>query len=587
MGMAASQARYLALTARKSNCEYEGQQINQARLNLSNQTANLFNQMLGLSVPTPPSTQDYTKVQYSFTDGVNNMTIDSWQQLATPEEDYNYVINYHYKANVYTGSQKKLNDPQVQFTGAVPTSSTLYSAQIKAIQDAQVEITNAQADYDTNLANYKTKLSEASKLQNYADNSLNSNVLNHTYDEKSGNYKLTLQDKTEEGYPLYTTADGKKIYKNGNDYYTEDGKKYEGSTDGIKVVESTNKPEYKPLNSADIDDTTRTKIADAIGLLKNYGALDKDKFDNSEIYYDSKSKTIAFKSDLDALISSTGSGTSTILPSYHIDNPADKKDSETWKSINEMKGEVENLNTSTNAAKGRLDLAEATFDAMSVPGYVGNCKLTPLSALTDDQMAEISQIIKDMKAQDVNTTLTKCFNTTDGTYDASTYSGGIYSFTMNGVTYYTTYYDLAETASSGEGINNIDTQQKLPYYNASYVSTNINKTDKALLETDSNGRFASVRIGDDTVKYTLNAETITDDAAYQDAMNQYYYENAQYDKMVQDINAKTSLIQQEDQQLELRLKQLDTEQNALATEIDAVSKVVKDNVEKSFKTFGG
>ena len=587
MGMAASQARYLALTARKSNCEYEGQQINQARLNLSNQTANLFNQMLGLSVPTPPSTQDYTKVQYSFTDGVNNMTIDSWQQLATPEEDYNYVINYHYKANVYTGSQKKLNDPQVQFTGAVPTSSTLYSAQIKAIQDAQVEITNAQADYDTNLANYKTKLSEASKLQNYADNSLNSNVLNHTYDEKSGNYKLTLQDKTKEGYPLYTTADGKKIYKNGNDYYTEDGKKYEGSTDGIKVVESTNKPEYKPLNSADIDDTTRTEIADAIELLKNYGALDKDKFDNSEIYYDSKSKTIAFKSDLDALISSTGSGTSTILPSYHIDNPADKKDSETWKSINEMKGEVENLNTSTNAAKGRLDLAEATFDAMSVPGYVGNCKLTPLSALTDDQMAEISQIIKDMKAQDVNTTLTKCFNTTDGTYDASTYSGGIYSFTMNGVTYYTTYYDLAETASSGEGINNIDTQQKLPYYNASYVSTNINKTDKALLETDSNGRFASVRIGDDTVKYTLNAETITDDAAYQDAMNQYYYENAQYDKMVQDINAKTSLIQQEDQQLELRLKQLDTEQNALATEIDAVSKVVKDNVEKSFKTFGG
>ena len=69
--------------------------------------------------------------------------------------------------------------------------------------------------------------------------------------------------------------------------------------------------------------------------------------------------------------------------------------------------------------------------------------------------------------------------------------------------------------------------------------------------------------------------------------NQYYYENAQYDKMIQDINAKTSLIQQEDLQLELRLKQLDTEQNALSTEIDAVSKVVKDNIEKSFKTFGG
>ena len=31
MGMAASQARYLGLTARKTNCEWEGQQINQAR----------------------------------------------------------------------------------------------------------------------------------------------------------------------------------------------------------------------------------------------------------------------------------------------------------------------------------------------------------------------------------------------------------------------------------------------------------------------------------------------------------------------------------------------------------------------------
>ena len=31
MGMAASQARFLSLTARKTNVEYEGQQINQQR----------------------------------------------------------------------------------------------------------------------------------------------------------------------------------------------------------------------------------------------------------------------------------------------------------------------------------------------------------------------------------------------------------------------------------------------------------------------------------------------------------------------------------------------------------------------------
>ena len=39
MGMAASQARFLGLTARKNNVEFEGQQINQQRTALSNQTA--------------------------------------------------------------------------------------------------------------------------------------------------------------------------------------------------------------------------------------------------------------------------------------------------------------------------------------------------------------------------------------------------------------------------------------------------------------------------------------------------------------------------------------------------------------------
>ena len=63
------------------------------------------------------------------------------------------------------------------------------------------------------------------------------------------------------------------------------------------------------------------------------------------------------------------------------------------------------------------------------------------------------------------------------------------------------------------------------------------------------------------------------------------YEKEVYEKTIADINAKTSIIQQEDRTLELRLKQLDTEQNALKTEMDAVKKVIKDNVEKTFKTF--
>ena len=158
---------------------------------------------------------------------------------------------------------------------------------------------------------------------------------------------------------------------------------------------------------------------------------------------------------------------------------------------------------------------------------------------------------------------------------------------MNGVTYFTTYEDLQGSYSSGTGNNQIDGQTKMNYYNASYVSTKIEKTEKALLETDGYGRFSSIRFEDDSVTYALKMETITDDVAYEDAMNQYYYENAKYDKMIQDINARTSIIQHQDQQLELRLKQLDTEQKALSTEMEAVKKIVDSNVESSFKTFNG
>ena len=62
-------------------------------------------------------------------------------------------------------------------------------------------------------------------------------------------------------------------------------------------------------------------------------------------------------------------------------------------------------------------------------------------------------------------------------------------------------------------------------------------------------------------------------------------EKEKYEKTIADINAQTSIIQKEDRTLELRLKQLETEQNAVKTEIDAVKKIIKDNVEKTFKTF--
>jgi DNA repair ATPase RecN len=59
MGLAASQSRYLVLTARKNDLELTGQQINQSRLQLANVTNDLFNTATTLE----PDSDEAIKIQ--------------------------------------------------------------------------------------------------------------------------------------------------------------------------------------------------------------------------------------------------------------------------------------------------------------------------------------------------------------------------------------------------------------------------------------------------------------------------------------------------------------------------------------------
>ena len=581
MGMAASQARYLALVARKSNCEYEGQQINQSRLNLSNKTASLFTQMVGLNVPVPPSKQDFTKLQYTYTDGINKFAITKWHQLANADSDgYNYLVTYNYETEEYTGAQKLKSNPQVQFKGMGPTATTDYETQIATIESAQKAVTQAQKDYDDATSQYKSLLAKSGSLEYYSDNTTFTNIKSkatYAVGTESG-YTVTRQQINNDGYQIYTYNGENRYFKNGKYFkFDETTQEYtevtdEDTTQYQEALESRNYISYNTLSS----DADKTTVSTAIDTLKKAGALTED-FKYADTFYDKDNNTVVFLSDMQDV-----PGTSKILPLYYPSYPPEGKQgiAETQKAITAAETQME-------VCKSTLEVAEATFKALDVPTYVGNMTLTPLSELSENQQTELSQIIKDMRANDINTNLTRCFNTLSGTYDASTYIGGIYTYEAGDVTYYTTYYDLANSFVNGEGINNIDNQAKLPTYNASYIKTKKENTEKALLEQNTEGRFTSVRFENDSIVYTLTAEEIEDDIGYADALSQYDYDRALYDKKVAEINAQTSLIQREDQDLELRLKQLDTEQNALNTEIDAVSKVVKDNVEKSFKTFSG
>jgi len=512
MGMAASQARYLALTARKTNTEWEGQQINQARTALANQSANLFNRLLGLEVPNPPKTTDYTEIQYSYSDGENESVFESWHQLSNTDPNYNYEVKHYYYADIFTGAKKLLQDPQVQM-GDV-------------LKEMQFHTDTADISYGSDGVTIKYAVQGEETELKYA--------------------KVDDEAYTKEGFKKAIT-----------DFATA---KNMAMKEGLPVSDSIY---YRK---------------DADGTWHFYLANIKE-----EDYTHITQSMVNSDANLKAFLSSSGylnaDGTLKANNVYGLKTEISGRD--TWSFITDGDGSADIVARYNGKSIDNKDYSMA----YNVPAFVGNSPLTEVNELVVndkiDQVADLAQILRDCPDSNINRYVK---------FDASgnlQYTGkGIYTFDIHGNTYYTTEEDLMTSVGRPYDPNKpIELQEKLAYYNASYVQKKIEETNHALLETDSNGRFKSVKFDNDSVTYNLNVETVTNEKAYQDAMNQYLYKKEQYEKTIADINAKTEIIQQEDRTLELRLKQLDTEQLALKTEMEAVQKVIKDNVEKTFKTF--
>ena len=131
MGMSASQARYLSLTARKSDLEYRGQQINQSRLMLSNQSANLYSSMLSMSVPTPPVETDYMKDVYTFSMNGDTVTLTS-SKLSMGRDGYNYDIIYSRPESKNILASSATSDVQRSITrSASKTGETVKASDFK------------------------------------------------------------------------------------------------------------------------------------------------------------------------------------------------------------------------------------------------------------------------------------------------------------------------------------------------------------------------------------------------------------------------------------------------------------------------
>ena len=407
MGMAASQARFLNLTARKTNIEYQGQQINQQRTELSNESANLYNQMLTLQVPVPPNTQDYTKVEYSFT-----------------------------------------------IPGSFDTQATV----------AQFAKTSTPGEY-TVIFNYtKTEIG---------------------FPACSTSQRSDVQGTTADSH--YMKADDGTVYQ-----VQDDGGTFKYSTDGLTWIaldKITTEPTTEPAKSA------WTQLGDGSTLYSISG---------SNIYFDT------------SVIS--GITTATPVTSYSDGGPNYE-----GSTIKTYKGKTTTLEY-VDPSGAHKDAYDYLSENGTNPVYVTNVG-------TEEKPVYQYYTQKDIEAAK-----------------------------LLGADGHCVYY----TASD------IDV-----YKEDSYTPVTISR--------DGNNRVQSFNYkGED---YAVKANTITDDAGYEDAMNEYTYQSYLYEQAMNNINAKTSIVQAQDRELELKLKQLDTEHNAVQTEIDAVKAVCKKNVEDSFKTF--
>ena len=160
MGLAASQARFLGITARKSNIEYEGQQVNQQRTALAEEVNALYSKLLALDVPVAPDTTEFYETNYNF--AVTN----------TSGEDGEYIIKSYYQnsdgtytVNTERSYQAEVAVGKVQSSATYPITSatdadgnTVYS--ISGVQENPIQLTKLDPE-DTYTKDMIAKINEA------------------------------------------------------------------------------------------------------------------------------------------------------------------------------------------------------------------------------------------------------------------------------------------------------------------------------------------------------------------------------------------------------------------------------------------
>jgi hypothetical protein len=163
MGMSASQARFLCLTARKNNVEFEGQQINQQRTTLSNESGSYYSELCNMTVPTPPSIDDYTKVSYTFDDGALTNTITSMIAKGNSQYSISYIQQWQDDYSIVSASSSiisqtdageyKIGSSTLRKLGDTTGYNILKDSYLSGLEEDQLEELMEQEKYYQTMLN--------------------------------------------------------------------------------------------------------------------------------------------------------------------------------------------------------------------------------------------------------------------------------------------------------------------------------------------------------------------------------------------------------------------------------------------------
>lgn len=625
MGMSASQARFLSLTARKTNVEYEGQQINQQRTTLSNESSNYYSQLTSMAVPIPPSTQDFTKITYSFTDGSAKNTITSLVATKKTAASGLYMLNYVQEipshnmvvngTSIVTKTNEKYNIGTVELQEA---GNNDYSIEkfTKAGIPYQVVVAMSEKERQEKLAVEQQYVAMAS--EKYATDDW---LVRYQRNSSTGSYEAVLYSLKELQNTDYNARTGASLSGIRQYIFGETTESREIRNAQAKLTQDAT-GRYQTITIYDNNEIQAqtfqrdTRTADEI----NAAGIWISKEPKLEDYVFEETDPILYNIFSDAAAGCYHGAENGLLGCYqhviahmldltlnengNILSSAYPKRYKSSISNGEYDTSItyDNVYNSTirvvNKTPGMLPISDAIRDGYQPVGKGGKCTImaTPhtdtsteadklMSAYylrqgnpTDEQIL-LSNYYIDANGEIKNKTLEqKCVDTFKAISLFSA-SGNAYDADGKPTAYYYEVF-LPVLNSMNEDMQSF-TLNDNDGYNRAWTEWKASEPEKSEPVYQDYDEYT---IGNGTT-YTLTTTTETDDAAYNDAMNKYYYDKAQYDQQVQNVNSKINIIQTQDKNLELKLKQLDTEQNAIQTEMDAVKKVISKNVESSFKTF--